>query len=429
VTDRQRLEIRSSEIRERLNEIAGMDDLTDEVRTESEGLTAELRDVETKRRAAIAAEPEPEVRETEHVDPETRERLELRSKASLGGFLLAALRGRLPAGELAEYQAACGCDDGIPVELFEADRPRREVRADAATAAPSSGTGATLAPVQPFVFAESIAPMLGIEMPTVGSGAYSEATISTALTAAATAKGTKRESTAATLTAVTANPRRIAARLSLTLEDVAAVGQANFEAALRENARMALGDAYDTQAITGNGTAPNVNGMIAQLTNPTDPTAVATFDSFQAAFADQIDGLWARTLMDVAMVANVDAYKLSAKAYRDKVIDSTDTNQVRAAASLGEVTFADYALKHTGGWWTNKRMPASASNIARAIVYRKGRPGLRTACHPVWGEIGIDDIYSDSGSGIRHFTLNLLVGDKVLLVQPSAYALAEFKVA
>ena len=32
MTDKQRLEIRSSEIRERLNEIAGTEDLTDEVR-------------------------------------------------------------------------------------------------------------------------------------------------------------------------------------------------------------------------------------------------------------------------------------------------------------------------------------------------------------------------------------------------------------
>ena len=32
------------------------------------------------------------------VDPETRERLELRGRATFGGFLLAALQGRLPGG-------------------------------------------------------------------------------------------------------------------------------------------------------------------------------------------------------------------------------------------------------------------------------------------------------------------------------------------
>ena len=46
-----------------------------------------------------------------------------------------------------------------------------------ASGVPATGAGATLAPIQPFVFAQSIAPMLGIEMPSVGSGSYSEMTI------------------------------------------------------------------------------------------------------------------------------------------------------------------------------------------------------------------------------------------------------------
>ena len=93
------------------------------------------------------------------------------------------------------------------------------------------------------------------------------------------------------------------------------------------------------------------------------------------------------------------------------------------------MTAADYLASKTGGWWTNKRMPAVASTIARAIVYRMGRTGLRTASHPTWGTIGIDDIFTDSASGQRHFTVHTLVGSKVLIVQPAAYALAEFKVA
>ena len=74
-------------------------------------------------------------------------------------------------------------------------------------------------------------------------------------------------------------------------------------------------------------------------------------------------------------------------------------------------------------------MPATASTIARAIVYRMGRMGMRTAVHPTWGTISIDDIYTDSRSGQRHFTVHMLVGDKVLIVQPAAYGLVELKVA
>ena len=217
--------------------------------------------------------------------------------------------------------------------------------------------------------------------------------------------------------------------MSLALEDVAAIGTTQFESALRQNLSMAMSDAYDTQCINGNGTLPNVEGLIKQLTDPTDPTSIAKFETFLAAYADAIDGLWATTLRDIAIVCNVDAYKLSAKSYRDKVIDSVDTNQVRAAASLGDITAADYLREKTGGWFTNKRMPATASNVARGIIHRKGQPGVRTASHPTWGSLNIDDMYTDSAKGERHFTMHVLVGSKVLIVQPNAYGLVEFKVS
>ena len=368
-------------------------------------------------RAATAAEGEPTETRTDTMDAETRERFELRSKANLGAFLVAAFQGRMPGGAEAEYREACGYHDGIPIDLFEQDRP---VETRAATPAPSTGTGVTVAPVQPFIFAPSIAPRLGIEMPSVGSGGYSEMTVSTSLPAGAVAKGGDAADTAGALTSVTANPRRISARMSITLEDVAAVGQANFESALRQNTSMRLSDEYDNQCINGNGTSPNVQGLIDQLTDPTNPSDAATFDLFVAAFADAIDGLWAATPGEVGIVANVDAFKLSAKTFRDG-----SGGQSRA----GDMAFSDYAKAHYGGWWTNKRMPATASTIARGIVYRMGRMGLRTALHPTWGTVSIDDIYTDSRSGQRHFTVHMLVGDKVLLVQPAAYSLVELKVS
>ena len=433
MTKRQQLEVKLSECRQRLNELLSVDERTDEQNTEMATLTKQALALEPELRAAIVSEGDSATVPTGGVvvDTETRERLELRSRTSFGGYLRAALEGRLPAGAESEYGAACGAPAGhVPLELFDQDRPapetrEREYRADAATPIPVTGAGATLAPIQPFIFAPSIAPRLGIQMPVVGTGAYSTMTITTALTASAKAKGGAQESDAATLTAETAKPRRIAARLTLQVEDIAEIGQANFEAALRENARMALSDKYDDQCINGTGVTPNVNGLIAQLTNPGDPAAVADFDDFVAAFADNIDGLWASMMRDVSIVANVDAYKLAAKSFRDRVID---TGQ-RGGVSLGDVSAADYLRANTGGWWTNKRMPATAATIARGIVYRLGRPGITTAVHPTWGTLAIDDIYTDAASGQRHFTLSALVGDKVLLVQDDAYGLVEFKVA
>ena len=36
---------------------------------------------------------------------------------------------------------------------------------------------------------------------------------------------------------------------------------------------------------------------------------------------------------------------------------------------------------------------------------------MQTAVSPHWGEVSIDDVYSDSGSGVRHYTMHILVGD------------------
>ena len=412
----QRLSIKASEQRSRLGELGALDELTPELRTELDTLSAAHTDTEAQLRAAIAADGDATQAGDPTVDPEVRERLELRGRVSFGRYLHAALTGAQISGPEAEFQSACKVA-GIPLELFEQDRPV-EVRADAASGLPATGAGATLAPIQPYVFSQSIAPMLGIDMPSVGSGAYSEMTISTALSAGAKAKGTKQDSTAAVLTATTATPRSIRARLTLNLEDIAAIGQANFESALRENAGAALSDGLDTQAINGDGQAPNISGLIGQLTDPANPGAVVLFDTFLKSFSDQLDGLWASRMKDVMIVANVDAYKLAANTFRGT-----------AANGGPAVTFADYAAMATGGFSTNKRMPATDATVARGIVYRKGRTGLRTACLPTWGSLAVDDIYSDAASGQRHFTLNVLVGSSVLVVQPDASALVEWKVA
>ena len=102
--------------------------------------------------------------------------------------------------------------------------------------------------IRPAIFAPSIAPRLGIEMPRVGSGTYASATINQSVTAGAKAKSGDAPATAATFNVTTATPKRVSARLELTLEDIAAVGQENFEAALRENISLALSDELSTQS-------------------------------------------------------------------------------------------------------------------------------------------------------------------------------------
>ena len=428
MTNSQRLAVRLSEIRQRLNEVAGLegDAFTDEIRQESDRLQTEFRDKETQYRSALIAEGEAETRALEsEPDAEMRERLELRGRASLGAYLRAALSGRRVDGAEAELQEAAGVGDGIPLELWDTARPEHR-QTDAATGAPGT-VGVNLDRIRPAVFAQSVLPRLGVEMPRVESGSYASATISTSLTAGSKAKGARQDATAAAFTVTSVTPKRISARLGIRIEDVAAVGQENFESILRQNLSLVLSDELDKQGLNGAGANADLIGLFQRLADPAAaPATVATFDDFAAAHAAGIDGLWAPTLKDVSIVCGPDTYGLAARTFQ------VATNY------KGELSAAAYAMNQTGGLWTNKRMPAAATfesvdNVQQAILYRLGRSmmggegAMRTAVCPHWNEISIDDIYSGSAKAERYFTMHVLLGD-VILVQPDAYAQIAYKV-
>ena len=432
MTNEQKIRLRLSQVRQRLNEIAGVegDAFTDEVRSEAASLQAEFADLETRHQAAIVAEGEGETRATgDDLDAEARERLALRSRASLTSYLRAALSGRQVDGPEAELRSAAGIGDGIPLELWDVPSENGETRQDTPTGAPGT-VGVNLDRIRPAVFAASIASTLGIEMPRVESGSYASATISTSLSAGSQAKGDAAEATAAGFTVSSVTPKRISARLGIRVEDVAAVGQANFESILRENLALVLSDALDDQVVNGAGgnSGADLIGIFERLADPSAaPSAIADFDAFASAHAGGIDGLWANTLKDVAIVCGPATMGLSARTFQ------TATNY------KGEMSAAAYATMNTGGWRTNERMPDAATfesvdDVQQAILYRKGRSmmggsgKMRTAVCPHWNEISIDDIYSGSASGERFFTLHVLLGD-VILVQPAAYAQVAFKVA
>ena len=261
---------RQSKERGRLAELSLVDELNDEQRGELDNLEKGTPDLERQLRAATVAledeEREAETRATTEPDAEQRERIELRSKAKLTNYLLNAARGRMVDGAEAELQAAAGISGhGVPLELWDVAQPERRSAADGRETraiTPAPGTiGVNLDPIRPAVFANSIAPRLGIEMPRVMSGTFASGTITTSQTATALAKSAAAAGNAGAITVTTATPKRISARLELTLEDIAAVGQDNFESILRENLSLALSDQLDDQAINGNGTAPNLAGI------------------------------------------------------------------------------------------------------------------------------------------------------------------------
>ncbi len=317
----QKLEIRRSEIRSRLTAIAQLDgDAYDESVQKEEGeLQAEFGTLEKRHRSALIAETDEQAELEKKVanepDAEQRERLELRTKAKVSSYVMAALSGRQVDGAESELRAAAGINDGIPLELWDVPRGT-EKRVDTATDAPST-VGVNLDTMQPFVFANSIAPRLGVQMPRVQSGTYASATIATSLTAGAKAKGAAQDSTEAAFTVTSATPKRISARLSVQIEDIASVGTASFESALRQNLSLVLSDELDRQMLTGDGSNNNLTGILERLTDPSDPTPVSDFDSFVAAFSSGVEGLWAATLKEVGIVCGPETYRFASQTFRD----------------------------------------------------------------------------------------------------------------
>ena len=217
---------------------------------------------------------------------------------------------------------------------------------------------------------------------------------------------TRLSATAGALTVATATPKRIPATLTMTLEDLAAVGTETFQSGLQTALQGQVAHSFDNQVINGNGTAPNLNGFISQLDNASAPAAaVETFERWAAIAASMVDGNWATRLSEVASVWNAAAYAQAAGVFR---------------GNNGDSSAATYLSMRTAGFYANSRMPATASNIVTGIGARLGQPGIVRAVVPSWGRIEVDDIYSGAPSGLRHITLSVIVGD-LLLVQPDAY--------
>ena len=430
---------RQSKERQRMAELAREAELTTETRAELDAIEAGTPDLERQIRAAVVAvdAEDAEARERgnqggdrDQPDAEQRERIELRNKVRLTNYLLAANRGRRIDGAEAEYSAACGLDGGgIPVDLFgsaheQRARHRAEQRVDAPTPAPGT-TGINLDPIYPLIFARAVLPRLSVAMPRIGSGTFATATWDTALTATAKAKGAAQDSTAGSMAVISSGPHRVTARLSLRIEDIAEIGVENFESAARLQLMLAMSAELDRLGLVGDPatTTDEPQGLLTQQTDPTDPTAVIDFDGFVGLAADAIDGgPWAEGLGDVKLLVNADTAKLAEKTFQS------------ATNYKGELSAGAYLREKTGGFFSSARMPATATTIAQVLRVRASTMGLdgvdamRLATCGVYAEVGVDDIYSSSASGIRHFTVHTLITD-VLVQQSDAFERVDVKIA
>lgn len=413
---RTKIELAQSKRRQRLSELLRIETRSDDETAEMARLADEVESGEVELRAAILAEPDAKPETGDAPDPD---RVELRAAAKVGDYMAAVTKGVALEGAAAELNAELGLGGReIPMEIFE---PAKPVEERAATTAPAAGTGQNLRPIAPYVFAASVAPMLGIEMPSVGPGGYGAPLITAPLEAEAKAKGQAIGAQEATLAIRSMTPKRVSARLTWQTEDALLMGSADFEAALRRNLQAALSDQLDTFLLNDATASEAPEGVMGGLGAVTAATETVTYSSAIETFAELIDGLWARSLSEIRALVNA-AVMQKLEALLQVPLTS---------GANGEKAVAQYLRDAMAGLASHHRMPDSASNVGTGLAFRAGnglaeRPAAAVCAN--WGRIEITDPYSDSAKATTHVTAHVFVSD-VKVLYPAAYSLFSIKTA
>ena len=379
MTTSQALQVRASEIRTRLTEIAGLegDALTDEIRGECDTLTTEYRDVEIRTRAAIVAEDEDrqaaELRlHPDAPDAETRAVRALQGRASFGRYLSGFADGEQLSGaerELAEHRGITTSGNVIPWDALLSAAPAVELRADAVTPAPATGNPTNQAAIIQRVFARSAVRRLGVAMPGVGVGIASYPVITEGPDPAFVAADGVKEATAGTLTANALLPKRLQGRILFRLEDVMTV--TGLESGLSADLSASLSNQLDAQLI-GAGDA-TVRGFLATAANGglaayADPAAAIDFAGAAEQAARGVDGTYAGGEDECAWIIGTATYQTLAG-----LIQANDS----ASAT-------ERLRRLLRDFMASANIPAAASNIQQGILAKLGAVDSINAVCPIW---------------------------------------------
>ena len=370
MTPLQILEIRSGEIRKRLAEIGGLTELTDETRSELDKLKLEYTDNDSRRAALTIAGDAPKT----HVETRSAEGREFRAlvnRGNVGEIFDAALSKRSVDGASAELQKHYGLDQNqVPLALLVRAWPDADKLETRAVTPGATEVGQNQQSVIPYVFPDSTAVFLGVDMPTVGVGEAVFPVLTSELTVGTPAENATQAETTGAFSADVLSPSRLQASFFYSRED-----RARFEgmdASLRENLSMGLADGLDNQIIAG------TNGLLngTNLANH-NATAVTTFDNYIDTFAyGRVDGRYASSAMGVKVVMGSGSYAHAGGVYRNTSVDRTALDRL---------------MEITGGLRVSAHVPAVASSKQNAII----RLGMnRDMVAPIWEGVSIipDDV-------------------------------------
>ena len=414
MTDLQKVLVRKSEIRERLTELGAVAEPTDEQSGEVNTLTGEYRTLEVRERALIVAGDEPAAAGVDEPgDGEAREFRELNGRVSLGRYMEAVVTEKRAAGAERELREAMGLGDNVvPWSAIapREDEGRSEHRA--VSAAPAN-VGIGTNPILERVFRRSDSMFLGVSMPSVGVGQQNYPVFtSAAAEPLMKAKDAAAGQPAVTFTGNVLTPTRLTSQYLWRREDAAVF--AGMEEALRGDLSMAMSQAMDAQVVSGNGTAPNVDGFLSGdgLGNGVDQAGdVQDYSKFIAGPSGQVDGIYAYMLGDVRALVPVTVYQQMAGAF--------------ANAGKGDVSAADYLRMNSGGLRVSGHISNTVASKKLSAIYAKGPAGAAVA--PVWeGVTLIRDEITQAAKGQVLITAVALWAFKLL--RPAQYRRALIQV-
>ena len=397
----QRLDIRASEIRSQLASASTAESADHSL---IESLSNEYRDVEAKRRAAMLAEDVPETATRD--DSQGRELRGLIERASVLKMLGQHSRELPLDGAEAEVSTELGASGGeIPFELLE-------TRADASTSTTVTDGPQASRGILRRIFGGSVSEYMGVNFTRVPPGRHEWTLITGGVAPASAAESASRpDSVALAVTQQTLKPARIATgAYRVTSEFLASNPGA--EAAVRDDLRMAVQNAVDSQVLNGDGTGANAHGFLSRLAAPgTLPTQVPDADDYLNFAAGGIDGLHAQAESDVRLLMGVDAYKRAATVLIGDV--DTSTSQLLS--------------QRYGGLRSTVHLTV-ASNVSAALTFGRRAPGASVAA--MWGS-GITmlrDPYTRSAQGEVLYTGSILAGIYTVL-RAGAYTRGAFYTA
>ena len=394
MTNGQKLAFRCSEIRQRLNEISGLegDAFTDEVRQEADKIGIEYRDTETKYRAALVSEGDDATAAGAQFTPgtvEDRAYRELVGRGNVGSVIEAVVEHRQTVGADAELQKHHGlASNQITLELLRL--PREEHRA--LTPGPTN-VGTVESPILLPVFATGAGAFMSIDRPTVPMGDA----VFPVLTTRPTVGGPHSDSTDApeTTGAFASNllaPERLQASFIYKRVDVARFP--GMDPSLRTALNEGLEEALDKEAIAGTA------GLLTATNLPVNAaeSAIKTFPQFLSQFGfSRVDGRYASEVSDVRTVCGAATYALMGATYR------ADES---AMTALGELR------SMTGGVRVSAHVPAVATAKQNSVIRLGSR---RDMIQPTWAGVTIIvDETTLSGTGEIEITAVLLMNTKIL---------------